>query len=79
MRTTVEVDGALLDEARHAAGLRTDEETALRLLLRLQEQQEMLGLAGEVRWTGDVGWSRSAGDRGGLPPMKSTPNGKAPA
>ena len=53
MRTSVEVDGALLDEARRAAELRTDEETveeALRMLVRLRAQQEMLGLVGNVRW-----------------------------
>ncbi len=61
-RTSVEVDGALLDEARRAAGLRTDAETveeALRLLVRLREQQEVLDLAGKVRWEGDPGLSRA--------------------
>ena len=60
-RTSVEVDGALLDEARRAAGLRTDEQTAeeaLLLLVRLHEQKEILGLAGKVRWTGDLEASR---------------------
>jgi Arc/MetJ family transcription regulator len=49
----VEVDGALLDEARRATGLRTGGETveeALRVLVRLHAQQEMLGLAGKLRW-----------------------------
>ncbi len=59
----MEVDGPLLDEARRAAGLRTDAETveeAPRLLVRLQEQAEMLGLAGKVRWDGDPGVNRAA-------------------
>jgi Arc/MetJ family transcription regulator len=63
----VEVDGASLDEARRAAGLRTDEETveeALRLLVRLQEQQEILGLAGKVRWEGDLDRSRRGRNAG---------------
>lgn len=67
MRTSVEVDGALLHEARRAAGLRTDEETveeALRALVRLREQTEILGLAGKVGWTGDPESSR----RGRHPP-----------
>lgn len=67
MRTSVEVDRALLDEARRAAGLGTDGETveeALRLLVRMRERQEILGLAGKVRWTGDLASSR----RGRQPP-----------
>jgi Arc/MetJ family transcription regulator len=54
-------EGALLDEARRAAGLRTDEATveeSLRLLIRLHGQAEVLGLAGKVRWTGDLDASR---------------------
>ena len=57
----MEVDGALLDEARRAAGLRTDRgavEEALRLI-RLHRQAEALGLAGKVRWTGDLDTSRA--------------------
>ena len=56
MRTCVEVDGAPLDEARRAAGLRTDEETveeALRLLIRLKEHEEILGPAGKMRLESD--------------------------
>lgn len=52
----MEVDGASPDEARRAAGLRTDEETleeASRLLVRMQERTETLGPAAEVRWEGD--------------------------
>ena len=73
MRTSVEVDGALLDEARRAAGLRTDTETveeALRLLVRMRERPEILDLAGKVRWEGDLDLSR----RGRHPPeQQATP------
>ena len=59
----------MLDEARRAAGLRTDEgilEEALRLLMRMREQQEILGLAGKVRWTGDL----ASSPRGRRPPER---------
>lgn len=62
MRASVEEGRALLDEARRAAGLRTDEEAAeeaLRLLIRLHGRAEALGLAGKVRWTGDPHASRT--------------------
>lgn len=61
MRTSVEVDGALLDKARRAAGLRTDAEAAeeaLRLLIRPHGQAEILNWAGKARWTGDLDETR---------------------
>jgi Arc/MetJ family transcription regulator len=67
VRTSVAVDGALLDEARRAAGLRTDEETieeALRLLVRLREQEDILALAGRVRWQSGIERSRDGQDNG---------------
>jgi Arc/MetJ family transcription regulator len=57
----VEVDGALLDEARRAASPRTDAETveeALRLFIRPHGQARILGLAGKVRWQGDLDATR---------------------
>ncbi len=61
VRTNIDIDDALLDEARRATGLRTKKETVeegLRLLVRLKEQEEILGLAGKVRWEGDLETSR---------------------
>ena len=67
MRTNIDIDDALLDEARRAAGLRTKKETVeegLRLLVRLKEQEEILGLAGKVRWEGDLDRSRRGRNAG---------------
>ena len=55
------IDETLLDEAKRATGLRTKKETVeegLRLLVRLKEQEEILGLAGKVRWEGELETSR---------------------
>jgi Arc/MetJ family transcription regulator len=67
VRTNIDIDDALLDEARRAAGLRTKKETVeegLRLLVRLKEQEEILGLAGKVRWEGDLDRSRRGRNAG---------------
>ena len=74
-RASVDVDGALLADARRAAGLQTDAETAeeaLRLLLRLHGRTEILGLAGKVSWTGDLGASRCGRQ---FEDRKAAPNG----
>jgi Arc/MetJ family transcription regulator len=67
MRTNIDIDDALLDEARRATGLRTKKETVeegLRVLVRLKEQEEILGLAGKVRWEGDLDRSRRGRNAG---------------
>ena len=61
VRTNIDMDDALFDKAKRATGLRTKKETVeegLRLLVRLKEQEEILGLAGKVRWEGDLETSR---------------------
>ena len=61
VRTDIDIDETLLDEAKRATGLRTKKETVeegLRLLVRLKEQEEILGLAGKVRWEGELETSR---------------------
>ena len=67
MRTNIDIDDALLHEARRATGLRTKKETVeegLRLLVRLKAQEEILGLAGKVRWEGDLETSRRGRNTG---------------
>jgi Arc/MetJ family transcription regulator len=67
VRTNIDIDDALLDEARRITGSRTKKETveeALRLLVRLKEQEEILGLAGKVRWEGDLESSRRGRNAG---------------
>ncbi len=61
MRTNIDIDDALMAEARRVTGLPTKKATieeALRLLLRLRGQQDILALAGKVSWTGDLEASR---------------------
>jgi Arc/MetJ family transcription regulator len=61
MRTRVDVDAALLRQAMNAAGLDTKSgvvEYGLRMLIRLSRQKRILGLAGKVRWEGDLTLSR---------------------
>jgi Arc/MetJ family transcription regulator len=67
VRTNIDIDDALLDEARQATGLPTKKATVeegLRLLVRLKEQEEILGLAGKVRWEGDLKTSRRGRNTG---------------
>ena len=67
VRTNIDIDDALLDEARRATGLRTKKETVeegLRLPVRLKEQEEILRLAGKVRWEGDLETSRRGRNTG---------------
>jgi Arc/MetJ family transcription regulator len=61
MRTNIEIDDGLMERALRATGLPTKRaavEAGLRLLVRLEEQREILGLAGQVRWEGDLDASR---------------------
>ena len=61
MRTNIEIDDALMAEARKAAGQATKKQTveqALRLLIRLRWQQEVGRAFGRYRWRGDLARSR---------------------
>ena len=61
MRTNIEIDDALMVEARKAAGQATKKQTveqALRLLIRLRRQQEVSKAFGRYRWRGDLARSR---------------------
>ena len=61
MRTKIEIDDGLMQKAQRLSGLRTKRavvEAGLRLLVRLKEQEEILGLAGKVHWQGDLNRSR---------------------
>ena len=61
MRTNIEIDDALMAEAQKASGRATKKQTveqALRLMIRLR-QQEAVGTAfGKYRWRGDLARSR---------------------
>lgn len=65
MRTNIEIDDQLLEQAILATGLKTKRavvEAGLRMLLRLKGQQEILQLVGKVRWQGDLDQSRQSRD-----------------
>jgi len=61
MRTNIEIDDDLMTQVLKATGLpskRAAVEAALRLMLRLQGQKEILALGGKVSWEGDLNESR---------------------
>jgi Arc/MetJ family transcription regulator len=62
MRTNIDIDDQLLDRAMRATGLKTKRgvvEEGLRLVVKLKQQEAILGLAGKVRWKGDLAASRT--------------------
>jgi len=67
VRTNVEIDEALIERVMAATGLPTKRaavDAGLRALLRLEQQKEILSLAGQVHWEGDLDAMREgrAGD-----------------
>ena len=57
MRTNIVIDDGLLDRAMRATGAKTKREAVelgLAALVRLKEQEEIRGLRGKLRWTGDL-------------------------
>lgn len=61
MRTNIDIDDTLMAEAQKASGQATKKATveqALRLMIRLRQQQEVGGAFGKYRWRGNLGLSR---------------------
>lgn len=61
MRTNIEIDGALMEEALRLSGLKTKRaavEEALRLLVQRRKELEVLKLYGKVPWEGNLDESR---------------------
>jgi Arc/MetJ family transcription regulator len=61
MLTNIEIDDALITRALEATGLKNEREVVeegLRTLVRLRSQRDILGLAGKVRWLGDLDETR---------------------
>ncbi len=57
MRTNIVLDDELVMRAQRLTGIKTKRELvdkALRMLVRLQEQSEMLELRGKIHWDGDL-------------------------
>jgi Arc/MetJ family transcription regulator len=65
MRTNIEIDDALMQEALRVSGLKTKRavvEAGLRTLVRLKRQEDILSLAGKVHWEGNLDESRQGRD-----------------
>ncbi|MDE0116724.1 MAG: type II toxin-antitoxin system VapB family antitoxin [bacterium] len=57
MRTNIEIDDKLMDEARRASGLRTKRATveeALKLLVQTKKQADIRRLRGKLQWEGSL-------------------------
>ncbi len=57
MRTTIEIDGALMQNALKITGLKTQQEAVelgLQTLIRLGGQSKLRSLRGTVKWEGDL-------------------------
>jgi Arc/MetJ family transcription regulator len=57
VRTNIEIDDELMDQAMKATGKHTKKETvheALELLVRLRRQRDALSLRGKLHWEGDI-------------------------
>lgn len=69
VRTNIDIDDDLMREAMQASGETTKRaavERGLRLLIETRAQRGVRRLRGKVKWSGDLGASRSgrlAGDR----------------
>jgi Arc/MetJ family transcription regulator len=63
MRTNIVIDDELIAEAMRLTGIRTKREvvdTALRTLVRLRRQRDVLTLEGKIVWEGDLEEMRQA-------------------
>lgn len=61
MRTNIDIDEALMEEARKVTGAATKKaavEEGLRLVIRRAKQRAILGVAGKVAFQGDLDVSR---------------------
>ena len=65
MRTTIDIDNRLMNDALKATGLRTKKEAVelgLKTLVRLQRQAEIRKYKGRLKWAGDLGDMKTAHD-----------------
>lgn len=63
MRTNIDIDDELLEQASEVLGTRTKRDTvnaALREVCARQERVGLLALRGQVRWEGDLDESRQS-------------------
>ena len=63
MRTNIEIDDKLMNDALKATGARTKKEAVelgLKTLIRLKKQEGIKAFKGKLSWTGDLGDMRKA-------------------
>jgi Arc/MetJ family transcription regulator len=61
MRTNIEIDDTLMAEAQKISGQPTKKQTveqALRLMIKLRQQEEVRSAFGKYRWRGNLARSR---------------------
>jgi Arc/MetJ family transcription regulator len=61
VRTNIEIDDALMAQAQKASGQSTKKQTveqALRLMIKLRQQEDVRSAFGKYRWRGNLGESR---------------------
>ena len=61
MRTNIDIDDRLMEEAMKSSGSRTKRaavEAGLRLLIRTRSQDSIRKLRGKIKWEGDLERSR---------------------
>lgn len=66
MRTNIEIDDELLEQALRLTGLKTKRavvEQGLQTLIRLGRQRKVLDLAGKVHWEGNIDDNRDQSGR----------------
>jgi Arc/MetJ family transcription regulator len=57
MRTNIDIDDELMEEAQRLSGLKTKRaviDAALRMFVRVKRQTDILSLPGKVRWEGNL-------------------------
>ena len=62
MRTNIVIDDELMERALRATGLKTKRavvDTALRLLVRLEHQEQIRAARGRLPWEGDLAAGRT--------------------
>lgn len=63
MRTNIEIDDKLMNDALKVTGVKTKKEAVeigLKTLIRLKKQENIKNFRGELKWTGDLDEMRSA-------------------
>lgn len=63
MRTNIDIDDKIMQDAMRAGGFKTKKETveaALRVLVRQHKQRDILKLFGKVAWEGDLDEMRTS-------------------